>query len=230
MLRIYLTDTLNTRDIGRYVGINNRRIKSNMIIRSDILRYIQEEDKDYLVKRNIIHQIDLRTEDVVSRIPSSLSCDSRFIYHSIPIKEGSLKSLKPGTNISSLYMDMVKNTKAFYGIFKILSSIDEGVIINCTAGKDRTGVTIYLLLSLLGVDIETIKEDYLLSQKYIDEKLSEVCNVHSDFPKYLGEVKEEYFDGFHEKFIEKYGNVESYLLSIGITKEEIERIKERVLE
>ncbi len=230
MTRIYLTDTLNTRDIGGYIGYNNRRIKNDMIIRSDILRYIEEYDKEFLLRRNIIHQIDLRTEDVIKNIPSPLSCDSRFFYHSIPIKEGSLKSLKPGTNISSLYMDMVSNTKAFHDIFKIIASVEKGIIINCTAGKDRTGVTIYLILSLLGVDVNVIKEDYLLSQRYIDEKLHKICDIHSDFPKYLGEVKEEYFDGFHEKFMKKYGDVESYLLSIGITKEEMDKIKERILE
>ena len=127
-------------------------------------------------------------------------------------------------------MDMVSNTKAFHDIFKIIASVEKRIIINCTAGKDRTGVTIYLILSLLGVDVNVIKEDYLLSQRYIDEKLHKICDIHSDFPKYLGEVKEEYFDGFHEKFMEKYGNVESYLLSIGITKEEMDKIKERILE
>lgn len=37
------------------------------------------------------------------------------------------------------------------------------VALYCTAGKDRTGLVILLLLSALGVDPHAIAEDYVLS-------------------------------------------------------------------
>ena len=45
---------------------------------------------------------------------------------------------------------------------------DDGlpVVIGCAAGKDRTGVTIALLLDLAGVDDATIVDDYALSAGY----------------------------------------------------------------
>ena len=39
----------------------------------------------------------------------------------------------------------------------------QSLIIHCTAGKDRTGVFIMLLLRLCGVDDEIIAQEYALS-------------------------------------------------------------------
>ena len=37
------------------------------------------------------------------------------------------------------------------------------IVVHCLAGKDRTGVVVALILSLLGVDDDTVAEDYALS-------------------------------------------------------------------
>ena len=52
---------------------------------------------------------------------------------------------------------------------------DDGTpaLFHCTAGKDRTGMTAALLLSVLGVDEETILDDYELSAvHYTDQQMS----------------------------------------------------------
>ena len=40
-------------------------------------------------------------------------------------------------------------------------------IVHCTAGKDRTGLIVALLLGLVGVPAATIVEDYALSSQYL---------------------------------------------------------------
>jgi protein-tyrosine phosphatase len=40
-------------------------------------------------------------------------------------------------------------------------------VVHCTAGKDRTGLVIALALGAVGVDDETIAEDYALSAEYL---------------------------------------------------------------
>ena len=42
------------------------------------------------------------------------------------------------------------------------------VIVHCTAGKDRTGVLVAVLLSLLGVDDDTVVHDYALSAEAME--------------------------------------------------------------
>ena len=64
------------------------------------------------------------------------------------------------------------NAKTQYKkFFEILLDQNNGTILyHCSAGKDRTGVATALLLSALGVDRETVINDYLLSAQYVADK------------------------------------------------------------
>ena len=103
------------------------------------------------------------------------------------------------------------------------------IIFNCTAGKDRTGILSCLLLLLAGVDKEEIIKDYLYSEECIYSNIDKVREYQPSFPKDLGHVKRKYIEDFLVLFEEKYHNVESYLLYIGLTKEQIDSIRNRLL-
>lgn len=228
MERILFNLTLNSRDIG---GVKSPlgKIKHRVVIRTDALRYLSEEDKLFLLSNNIKTQIDLRTESVVNRIPSSLQNDERFSFYNFPLVEGSMKSLEDNDSVSSLYLRMIENKEVFYNVFKTFINVEGGVLINCTAGKDRTGIVVYMMLSLLGVDFKTILKDYVSSDKNIKDNLPKVREVIKDFPKFLGDSKEEYLIEFYKGFSKKYKDVSSYLLNVGLTKEDIEEIKRKLL-
>lgn len=228
MKEVLFNLTLNSRDIGGYSS-NLGTIKHNVVIRSDALKFLTEENKSFLIKNYILTQIDLRTENVVRRFPSSLEDDNRFSYNNYPLIEGSMKSLEENDSVSSLYSRMVENKEVFYNVFKTFINSKGGVIINCTAGKDRTGMVIYMMLSLCGIDFETILEDYTLSDKYIEYRLPLVRKEIEDFPKFLGDAKKEYLIEFHKNFINKYQSVENYLLNVGLTLEEINMIRSKLL-
>ncbi|WP_051966875.1 tyrosine-protein phosphatase [Kitasatospora mediocidica] len=52
----------------------------------------------------------------------------------------------------------------FATVLRLLAAPDgTPLLFHCTAGKDRTGWTAALLLTVLGVDLETVYEDYLLT-------------------------------------------------------------------
>ena len=228
MKEVLFNLTLNSRDIGGYSS-SKGTLKHKVVIRSDALKFLTEENKLFLIKNNITTQIDLRTENVVRRFPSSLEEDNRFVYYNFPLTEGSMKSLEENDSVSSLYSRMVENKEVFYNVFKTFINSKGGVIINCTAGKDRTGMVIYMMLSLCGVDFGTILEDYSLSDKYIEYRLPLVRKEIEDFPKFLGDAKKDYLLEFHKNFINKYQSVENYLLNVGLTLEEINKIKTKLM-
>jgi protein-tyrosine phosphatase len=54
-------------------------------------------------------------------------------------------------------------------MFDALLEIEKGgFLVHCSAGKDRTGFGCALILHVLGVDEETILEDYLATNRFID--------------------------------------------------------------
>jgi protein-tyrosine phosphatase len=55
------------------------------------------------------------------------------------------------------------------GVFSALDHAEQGAaIVHCTAGKDRTGVAVALVLESLGVRREAIVEDYTLTNAAVD--------------------------------------------------------------
>ncbi len=56
-------------------------------------------------------------------------------------------------------------------MLRILLASSGGLAFHCQDGKDRTGIAAMLILKLLKVDDETIKEEYILSKKYLRKKI-----------------------------------------------------------
>lgn len=90
-----------------------------------------------------------------------------------------------------------------------------GILFHCIRGHDRTGIVAFLLLALMGISIEEITADYELSVDPMRDKLLAERNTNAY------EVLFKTLEGI---------NVENYLLEGGMTQNEINSIKERMLE
>lgn len=104
-------------------------------------------------------------------------------------------------------------------------------LVHCTQGKDRTGLVILLVLLSAGVSGEVISGDYSKSEAELvvefEERMKEIRALGLD---------EEYTkcpDGFtgavQEHLERKYGGVEGYLKSLGVERESLVRLRERLM-
>jgi protein-tyrosine phosphatase len=81
---------------------------------------------------------------------------------------------------------------------------------HCSAGKDRTGIAAMLFLSSLGVSEEIIMQDYLLSNKYLENKYAKLLEAQPHFkPAYI--VEAGYLQTTLDQIKADYGSVENYL-------------------
>ncbi|MBC8931267.1 tyrosine/lipid phosphatase LipA, partial [Escherichia coli] len=70
-------------------------------------------------------------------------------------------------NANKSFITDETSIQAYKDFFDILLANQDGSVLwHCTAGKDRAGFGTALVLSALGVDKNTVIDDYMLSNKY----------------------------------------------------------------
>ena len=121
-----------------------------------------------------------------------------------------------GVNVEHKYYSMVSygGIFTFEGMAKIRELFSDlanpeiyPVYLHCTYGCDRTGTVCYLLEALLGVSPDDCLKEYGLSNM----PLKNILSVESGLDNYAGETLKD--------------RVETYLLSCGVTPDEIQSIR-----
>lgn len=247
IIRLPLEGTSNTRDIGGYVGSNNRLFRWKKALRSDDMSRLTEKDKEYLInKYNLKKVIDLRSNQELQAAQNVFANDERVKYVNIsladevdPNKPMDLKDVSDNF-FRDFYVDLLENKQNH--LKEVLQEIinigrDESVIFHCTAGKDRTGVTAMLLLGICGISKQDISTNYMQtatnlkyntffaeSTKKMVEKLKDVLS--DEFLRKMSSSDVEFIEYTYDFLIEKYSSFENYFLHIGISKEEINKLIE----
>ncbi|KAF1963946.1 hypothetical protein BU23DRAFT_93323 [Bimuria novae-zelandiae CBS 107.79] len=119
-------------------------------------------------------------------------------------------------------------TKEVKQVFDVLAKEESWpVLVHCTQGKDRTGLIVMLLLFLLQVDVAAIEKDYLLSGPELEaEKPERIKEIESiGLSEQFALCSPETVRKVHSHLGEKYGGVEAYLRSIGLTQGDLTSIK-----
>lgn len=166
--------------------------------------------------------IDVRTKSEISRVPNLLSKNPHFYYYSFPIEEGSSipESLE---SVPVSYMNIAKD-KSITAIFRTLAEAPAGVLIHCTAGKDRTGVISAILLLLCGVKKADIIRDYVISRDNYKERLDKFLKDNPEIDRNIIFANEKSMDGFIQLFFQEFVTVKEYFYRIGITTAQVDSI------
>ena len=172
--------TLNFRDIGGYTGADGRTVKWGRIYRSDALSKLTDSDQQRIRELEIRTICDFRSTAEQERHPNRLASEDppRLLdFAVIPngywsllesIQEGRSSPEESHGYMVDSYREYARNHRPQFSA--LLHHIHEAdnlpVVIHCHAGKDRTGFAIAMVLQALGVDEETVFEDYLLTNEF----------------------------------------------------------------
>ena len=171
---------VNFRDIGGYPTADGRQISWGKVYRSGYLARLTQKDLDQLRKLNIRLVYDLRSVEEVAAHPHKLPAGADIVSINRPIKDPSrisrirtygdlLFGRKTATQLMLEGYTRITLEKNGPILGEFLRRVAEGegpAVVNCTAGKDRTGLTIALLLSVLGVPEDVIVADYAYSNLF----------------------------------------------------------------
>jgi protein-tyrosine phosphatase len=115
--------------------------------------------------------------------------------------------------------------------------LNEGrtVYFHCSQGKDRAGFAAYLIEIALGVPEEKAREDYLLTNLAMKEKIASLTKRVEDKPFFnekfrqdlidIFSAKEEYLDESIRLMKERYGGTMNYIQKVvGVDMERLRKL------
>lgn len=225
-MKSLLETTENTRDLGGYPGRNGKKTRCFQFLRSDKPAHPSMSDFEYLLSHGITTIIDLREESAVNRLENPFCNHPGFFWHHCPIQEGS-GIPESAEAVPESYLQIAESQGAAKA-FHIMADASGGVLFHCNAGKDRTGTLSAILLSLAQVPEETIVQDYLLSKECLRNRLALVRQRLPELDMNIVIPSEGHILGFLRLWKEKYTSAEDYLRVIGLTDEQIERLRRRL--
>jgi len=251
---IFLNKLINFRCIGGVQGHDGRLVKTGLLLRAGQLFQLDEESVKRLADYKIDVIVDLRTAPEILRAPNDEIAGARSV--SIDILEAGtehfvnrdqwIRALNPKQAVDGMnlvYAAFVKDETAKLALSRFLHTLLEAegaVLFHCYAGKDRTGFAAALLLRILGVNMDCIMHDYLLTveerkehnkaqfeqyrQKGLsEEQLAGLAIAYSVLPQFL-----EYA---FEQIDESYGSFENFIKKgLGIDQDLVEKLRDKYLE
>jgi protein-tyrosine phosphatase len=177
-----LEGAVNFRDLGGYRTAGGGRTRWGQVFRSDALHALTVEDAAFVGQLGLRVVYDLRNDVERHRAPSALGDVVRSVQLAIggsasetkEITERILDGEIDGIDddyMAAAYQHMAANDAGTFAAL-LTGLTDPGglpALFHCTAGKDRTGMTAAMLLSILGVDEETVLDDYELTNRHWTE-------------------------------------------------------------
>jgi len=248
---IALTGGDNFRDVGGYRTADGHAVAWGKLYRSASVGRYTAEDQALIRKLSVGSIIDLRStrERQGDKAPWMQTAGVGYWTRDYDLSGGNLGALfAKGAQLDAAamrgvmiqgYRGFPKEQAASYRmLFERLLTSDKAVIVNCTAGKDRTGLGVALVLSALGVPYETIMEDYLLSNTLLDADAlradagmnAAMSALPADVAKPLLGVERAYLDAAFEQINKDYGSVDAYLAQeLGVDAAARKQLHKRML-
>jgi protein tyrosine/serine phosphatase len=174
--RIPLPGTLNLRDLGGYPTSDGRNVRWRTLLRSDALHRLDDTGRAVLAGLGLRTVVDLRTDEEAEQAPSALDGTGASVFHVPLFRAEALGTLPP--ELAAVYRHMIDDRGAAIAEAVGRLSADGALpgLIHCSAGKDRTGVVVALVLDVIGVPDEIIAADYAMSAGHIDADTAQVMS------------------------------------------------------
>jgi len=238
-------------------GLDGRRLRTGLLFRSAKLFKLPDSDKRLLQQLGISFVADFRSQDELMREPDSFALghdpmhrlfvavdgDPRVLIEKF-IREGGGPPGYATEQMKEINRKFVKvHARPFREFLESLAQ-DGGLpaLVHCTAGKDRTGWAVSLLLIVLGVSEDDVVQEYVTSNRlYYKEARKYMVMIrlfsrfrisHADMVPLLV-VKPEFLQEALVAAKVSHGSLDKYITApdgLGLSLQTVEKLRERFLE
>ena len=236
---------LNVRDLGGHPTGDGGETRFGSVVRADSVGQLSPAGWEALVAYGIRTVIDLRGDHERDEDPpGELPVD---VLH-VPFMEASeaeweeiaeqlekLDELPVADGTREAYLIFLECFKPNVGaaVRAVAEAPEGGVVVHCVGGKDRTGLLTALLLQVAGVATEEIAADYALSEDRLRPRHDawlEAAETKAERRRLerITQTPPEVITGVFGELERRYGSIDAYLRSAGVSDEEIARARSRL--
>lgn len=227
---------LNFRDTGG-LPAGTTMTRSGVLYRSGNLFRVDDDGRRALGDLGLRRIIDLRDDDEVRSEPTVLG-DLLIPTQRVPLFLGSVASLfRADMSLESMYRSLVDDSAP--RVLEVVRGViaEQPVLVHCTIGKDRTGVTIALILAAAGVDEDAVVADYARTETLLPAErnapiLAYLRAHHPDAPQLVDLATRSpapVMRALLSDLRERYGSPADYLRAHGLADAELAELRRVIL-
>ncbi|MEU5910486.1 tyrosine-protein phosphatase [Micromonospora sp. NPDC047527] len=232
---------LNFRDLGGLPTVEGGRVRPGAIYRSATPVFLDpDQAQTFRETTGIRIRIDLRgRREIAETSERDRLTDGLRIMH-LPFGRSSLRPIHPDPSVrlAEHYADMlvVSAPTIITAVRHAVDARDHPLLVHCTAGKDRTGVVVAVLLAALGVHPRNVVEDYARTREHL-VAIRNQTRVLPAWEKRIASLPEEAhtaepatMEHFLTLVQERHGGVATWLAARGFGADDLKALKATLVE
>jgi len=250
-----IASIVNFRDFGGWESRFGGRIADDRLYRSGAIATVSGSDTERLLGLDFALIADLRYAGeresepspwplvLAERVVTHGGARSAEAPHMAPLRDGTLDEEGSDRLYHELYRSLPFDPlyrPLFTRILSALPAVDGRLLVHCSAGKDRTGMTVALIHHALGVLRADIVADFMKSSSApgllamaepLAARMSKKFGrtIRPELMRRLLDVQESFLHAFFDEIEDRSGSVDAYLDSVGLDETGRQRLRERLL-
>ncbi|NUS44002.1 MAG: tyrosine-protein phosphatase [Mycobacteriaceae bacterium] len=216
---LHLASVANARDIGGYRTVDGRVVRTGLVIRSDALTDAAPADLARLTALHVRTVDDLRTGVERALQPERLPAGAIGLWRDV-LGQAPITTVVAPQTAYGVFVTDPNARGAIAAVLRDIAAADGALLYHCTAGKDRTGWTTAVLLTLLGVDRATVTRDFMASNAFLQAAANDPMR---------GVTLDELNTAF-DTVAAQYGSFDNYARAgLGLTDRDISALERKLL-
>jgi protein-tyrosine phosphatase len=241
---VLLPSAPNFRDIGGYPAGPGRHVAAGKIYRSSELSSLTPADAAAVAGMHLKAVLDLRTVEERQRAPSIWAVKPGDVFespkqtlapftHALLAAPVTAETVRAG--VKNFYRQMPRLYQEEYAaMFHRIARGEVPLLVHCTAGKDRTGLAMAVLLESLGTPRKLAMRDYVLTNERGITKsasASALSKLPPEAARAIWAADPDYLGAALESIDADFGSVEGYVRAgLGISADELQAVRRSLIE